>query len=245
MTDTLEPVLLDTGTVFPEVGDIPPVLAAAVVAAWAELGNLKREKTANAGTYSYAYSDLGDLLDMVRPILAKHDLALLQPVTREAGETYITIETWLLHASGLFLRWRFCVAATGSPQQIGSGITYGRRYSGQAAVGVASEDDDGQAAAKAVTVTPPRQTRPKASSASDEATRQTRHAMALFDDLGLADRDNRLAVTSTILGREVGSWADTSPLERSRVIAELLVRRDQEQAADDLAERWDADHAEG
>ena len=110
MTETDE-----TGAIT-DVGNsaVPKELAKALVAAWAELGNLTKGKTANAGTYSYAYSDLGDLLEMARPVLAKHGLALLQPITRDGGPT-ITIETCLLHTSGQRMSWPFVVAATGSP----------------------------------------------------------------------------------------------------------------------------------
>lgn len=255
MTDTVGEFFaeLDTGLPMPEVGTMPAVLAAAIVGAWAELGNLTKAHEVKFGTTSYAYSDLGDLLEMARPVLARHGLALLQPIAREAGETHVTIETWLLHVSGTFLRWRFCVAAAGKPQEIGSAVTYGRRYSATASLGVASgvgaDDDDGQAAAKAQAsaplpdVTPPRHTRKVADTPEQ---RLTRHAMALFAELGLSDRDDRLAVTSTILGREVESWSDTSSIEKRRVVDELLVRRDEAQHQDGVAAAWDigADDAE-
>jgi hypothetical protein len=52
--------------------------------------------------------------------------------------------------------------------------------------------------------------------------------MKLFDELGLSKREDRLKVTSEILGRDVGSWADTSPDEQLEVITELLERQEEQ-----------------
>jgi len=225
--------------------NVPPALAAAIVAAYADLDNLKKNKTANVGTYSYDFSDLADLMEMARPVLARHGLALLQPITRRGGGP-VEVDTWLLHRSGHMLRWTFETPATGNPQATGSAITYARRYSAQAALGVASEgqDDDGKAAATQ-TVTPPRHTRPKAQSVPDEErSRATRHAMVLFDQLGYGDRSDRLRLTSEILGREVESWNDTSQVERARIISELQVRLDEEADGRALAHDVELDRAE-
>jgi hypothetical protein len=207
---------------------LPAELSKALVAAWAELGNLTKGKTANAGTYSYAYSDLGDLLEMARPVLAKHGLALIQPITRNGGGS-IVIDTCVLHTSGQRMSWLFEVQATGSPQQIGSAITYGRRYSAQAALGVASEDDDGQAAAKAAPIAAPQRV------TSGPTPEQTKRAMALFDELDLGHREDRLRVTSEVLGREVGSWVDVTQREAGKVI-DALVKAASVQLADDVGQ---------
>jgi hypothetical protein len=208
---------------------LPEELAAAVVAMWAELGNLPKGKTADAGKYRYTYSDLGDLLEMARPVLAKHGLALLQPIRRD-GQV-IVIDTILLHSSGHRLSWPFQVHASGTPQQIGSAITYGRRYSAQAALGVASEDDDGQAAAKQ-SLTVPTPTPVPDRVGPGPSSKQTKHAMALFGELGLAARNDRLATTSRILDRTVESWADITPREAVKVIDALIQMRDDETQTD-------------
>ena len=78
---------------------------------------------------------------MARPILAKHNLALIQPLSRQDSPV-VTIHTMLVHTSGHVLEWTFDVQAGESPQQTGSGVTYGRRYAAGGALGVAYEDDD-------------------------------------------------------------------------------------------------------
>lgn len=237
----------DTPALDVSVVHIPPVLAAAVVAAWADLGNVTKRRSADTGSYQYDYADLGDVLDTARPTLAAHDLALLQPVEREAGGP-LRVGTWLVHASGAVLRFTFEATAGATPQAIGSSITYARRYCGTAALGIATEgaDDDGRAASTPPSA-PPRarhttaSRKASASTIAEAGPRRTAQAMALFGRLGLADRDDRLQVTSAILGRPVDSWSNTTPTEQLRVIAELIAR---EAEADD-GRPWVLDHHDG
>jgi len=121
-------------------------IAAALVAAQADLRNPGKDKVANTGTYSYRYADLASILDLVRPILAKHCLAVLQDVRMEEGR--LLIFTRLLHSSGESLDFGPLAGSVGSSwQQTGGGITYARRYALQAALGIAADEDDDAASA--------------------------------------------------------------------------------------------------
>jgi hypothetical protein len=53
---------------------------------------------------------------------------------------------------------------------------------------------------------------------------QTRKAMALFSEHGLAAKADRLAYTSNVIGRTVGSWADVTKREAAKVIDSLESR---------------------
>jgi hypothetical protein len=60
---------------------------------------------------------------------------------------YLTLRTELLHTPGQWIASEFpLVAPLDRPQILGSAITYARRYSICALLGLAAEDDDGQAA---------------------------------------------------------------------------------------------------
>jgi hypothetical protein len=123
-------------------------LAAALVKAVGELSDVPKGRQVNAGPMKYRYADLGDALGMVRPVLARHGIAVLQQVTSEPG----TVQVWttLLHCSGQFMTQAPLGMPEGkTPQQTGSAITYARRYALLAALGLATEDDDGQTAAQA------------------------------------------------------------------------------------------------
>jgi len=123
---------------------------AALVAALNELPRIAKGNTAkvpmkSGGTYSYTYADLGDVIDSVRPVLYKHGLAVMQDVTGEGRSVFV--QTIILHTSGDVLRFGpISLPAGDTPQTMGSAVTYCRRYALLAALGIATEDDDGQAA---------------------------------------------------------------------------------------------------
>ena len=122
-------------------------IAAAFVAAQAEMPEVTKGRKATVGTYSYTYADLGDVLNAVRPTLVKHGLAVAQDVSRH--ERMIEVVTVIVHKSGESVAFGPMGFESGStPQASGSAVTYARRYSLLAALGLATEDDDGQSAAK-------------------------------------------------------------------------------------------------
>jgi hypothetical protein len=93
------------------------------------------------------YVQIDGLLAAVRPILAQHGLSVVQS-TGGDGQN-VTITTMILHTSGEWLKTDALTlrAQQATPQGAGSAITYGRRYSLSAALGVAwDDDDDGNAA---------------------------------------------------------------------------------------------------
>lgn len=120
-------------------------LFTALVAAQADLPDIPKARTANAGSYSYAYADLADVLNAVRPVLKAHGLAVLQNARTE--DSGIGVSTIIVHVSGEQLEFGPLVLPYGgSPQAAGSAITYARRYALLAALGLACDDDDGAAA---------------------------------------------------------------------------------------------------
>lgn len=92
------------------------------------------------------YADLASVLDACRAELSANGIAVLQPV-RVDGKV-VTVSTILAHSSG---EWMSCDVSSESrapgPQEVGSVITYLRRYGLAAMAGVASDDDDGEAGA--------------------------------------------------------------------------------------------------
>jgi hypothetical protein len=112
---------------------------AALVAAIGELQNVA--KTAANPYFKSKYAPLDAIIEATRPVLAKHGLAVQQnPVFSDgcAG-----VQTVIIHKGGhkesslLLLPLK-----DQSPQGVGSAITYARRYSLAAVLGIASEDDD-------------------------------------------------------------------------------------------------------
>lgn len=103
-------------------------------------------KDKNNPAFKSKYADLGACLDAVNDALLENGIALYQETFEDA--TGVTVETVLLHESGETIRGGklHVPASKQDPQGYGSALTYARRYSLQAACGIAPEDDDGNAA---------------------------------------------------------------------------------------------------
>lgn len=106
------------------------------------------EKNAKNDHFRNRYADLSAVIDAIKPALNEAGIAFLQlPAPSEPGTLALT--TRLLHESG---EWLESTAVTplqkNDPQGYGSAITYLRRYSLAAAVGLYQDDDDGHAASQ-------------------------------------------------------------------------------------------------
>ena len=92
------------------------------------------------------YADLQSVTAAYRPSFTENGIAVIQSAEND-DKGGITVETMLIHSSGQFVRSSLTMhPKKDGPQEIGSLITYARRYALAAMVGVAPEDDDGEAA---------------------------------------------------------------------------------------------------
>jgi hypothetical protein len=119
-------------------------LTKALVKAQSELKNASLNKT--NPHFKSRYADLAEIRDTVMPVLSKHGIALVQYT--QIGSAGFYLVTRLMHESGEMIESRFPLPDnTDKPQQMGSAITYARRYMMAAICGItAEEDDDGNAA---------------------------------------------------------------------------------------------------
>ena len=102
--------------------------------------------------FKATYADLSSVWDACRKPLSDNGLSIVQTIEPiEATEPGLLV-TWLLHSSGQFITSSVSIKAVPNkgnsvgPQEIGSAITYMRRYALAAIVGIAPEDDDGEVA---------------------------------------------------------------------------------------------------
>ena len=130
------------------MSDDKPGLAAALAELQKELPHIGKDQTADTGSYSYEYADLTTISERLMPLLGKHGLAFMTKPTLKDGQ--FVLEYALLHKSGERESGDYPLP-NGTPQQIGSAVSYGRRYCLCAVTGVApgGSDDDGAAASKA------------------------------------------------------------------------------------------------
>ena len=117
-------------------------IATALAKAQAAMDNASKDRTNPA--FKSKYADMASVRDAVNGPLSSHGIAYVQaPATTADG---VTVETRLIHSSGQWLASVVGAAPKAyDPQSIGSAITYLRRYSLMAMVGIAPEDDDGNA----------------------------------------------------------------------------------------------------
>jgi len=134
-------------------------LAGALAAFQAEVPVIPKKQTARIQTergrdYSYTYADLASIAPVVMPLLAKHGLSFTALPVGPKGETRgPVLRGMLLHTSGQHLTGELPINGR-TPQEIGSSLTYGRRYLLGCLTGVVTDDDDdGQLAQRAAKVT--------------------------------------------------------------------------------------------
>lgn len=100
------------------------------------------------------YADYGSVLEAVKGPLNNNKIVILQPlifVQIAEGNPKQFVETMLIHESGEFISSQTMVVckSDNNPQDLGSAITYARRYGLQSLVALPTEDDDGNRAATA------------------------------------------------------------------------------------------------
>lgn len=121
-------------------------IAAALVKAQKEFGPAL--KTATNPHFRSKYASLDACVEAVIDALNNNGIFLMQYT--HPCEDGVIVETMFIHESGEHMSGgRLHVPASKQdPQGYGSALTYARRYSLQAACGIAPEDNDGNAASK-------------------------------------------------------------------------------------------------
>lgn len=133
---------------------------AAFVAACGELSNPPKTSKVNAGPKSYHFAPLPEILDLARPVLARHALAVRFQTAPDANNILVTCE--VVHATGVVVSAASLYSPSNANMQtVGSGLTYARRYTLVAALGIAADDDDdGEATVRPAPKAAPTQVQP-------------------------------------------------------------------------------------
>lgn len=122
---------------------------AALAAAQMEMGKAIKDSANPA--FKSKYADLASVMDACMGALNRNGIAVFQPTIDEDGQRYV--KTILAHVAGETLECRVpLIVQKNDMQGYGSAVTYARRYGLMGMAGIAPEDDDGNAAAKAAPV---------------------------------------------------------------------------------------------
>jgi hypothetical protein len=120
-------------------------LAAALAKAQAVIAGA--EKVGFNPHFKSKYADLSSVWEACRKALTANGLSVVQGTENGPDGGSVAVTTMLLHSSGQWMSSTLTMRPTkDDPQGFGSACTYARRYALAAMVGVAPEDDDGNAA---------------------------------------------------------------------------------------------------
>jgi len=127
----------------------PATLAAALVLLQSRLPRITKDDEAQAGSRTYRYANLASIHDAILPLLG--ELGLYWTCCPTLMDGQLVLDYALTHVAGPSIGGQYPLPSSGTPQQIGSAITYARRYTLTAVLGIApaEDDDDGHAAEQA------------------------------------------------------------------------------------------------
>lgn len=91
-------------------------------------------------SFSYSYADLADIWEAIRQPLKNNELALTQFFTVIDSKSFMV--TVLCHSSGQWFKSFLELDAHDKIQELGSEITYVRRYALSSILGIATEEDE-------------------------------------------------------------------------------------------------------
>lgn len=192
--------------------------------------HIRKDLTAKVETktgpgYRYSYADLAQISREVLPILGKLGLSFTSRPTLADGRFVLAYE--LLHISGESRTGVYPLPDRGTPQEIGGAITYARRYCLCAVTGAAPDDDDNDAAAaeRAASRRQQRTTRQQRPAEGDAepgiSGDQQRKMQALFREVGLTDRDDKVKYVVDVVDRPLTSSTELTRSEAGKVIDKL------------------------
>lgn len=140
----------------------------ALAKAQGEIEHALKDTEGQTGHQTYSYATLGNVYDASRKHLRDNGLAVTHRTrTVEGG---VEVEAVLTHSSGEWISsGALFMPCAIDAKAIGSALTYARRYTYSALVGVAAEDDDGTTASESTPAAAKKKASPKAKSGEKAA----------------------------------------------------------------------------
>lgn len=182
---------------------------------------VKSERT--GAQYTYNYADLSLISREVLPLLSGLGMAFTARPTMSEGRFVLVYE--LRHTSGEILDGEYPLPDRGTPQEVGSAITYARRYCLCAVTGLAPDDDDHDAiVAEKAARRQRREPKPRTGATPggppmDAEQQATIQSLFLKLNMGPQAREARLAYATKVVERPLKSATEMSHDEAAKVIA--------------------------
>jgi hypothetical protein len=206
-------------------------LDAALVAFQREMPTVAKSKRANVGQYAYTYADLADVIGAAVPVLTKHGLAFAGSSRHVEGGRYEVVGI-LSHESGEHREGALPISGN-TAQQLGSAITYMRRYLFGVMTGVVTDNDDDGSLASAQkqrrsSTQPPPDVHPPPEESGVLLNTSSQLAKAMYagiNQAGVAE-DERLPFISNVIGRDITSTKEMLESEARAVLRVLDQRKE-------------------
>jgi len=143
MTDqeSENPIWVDVDSGFTGEPEQKCELFAALAKAQGEFGEVIKTAKGRKGHQEYFYANLATLIAASRPALTRHGLAVIQPFSGGLSQGVGRIETRLLHGSGASMWSVLSFTPQGDIKDLGSQVTYLRRYAYNALLGLDGDQD--------------------------------------------------------------------------------------------------------
>ena len=177
------------------------------------------------------YADLGSIIDTAKPVLGKFGLAVTQLPIND-GEGRVGVETVLTHASGEWISTQFSLPLAdekgkSGAQVAGSIITYLRRYSLAAILGMYSDEDtDGNEVKQELK---PREAKPAEKPVESEtmtiedACRTTTSQNKQYGEMTIVGLEKMLSAMHTKLSKNELSPEEKAEVERKIKAAQMVL----------------------
>lgn len=178
------------------------------------------------------YADLQDVIDTIREPLSANGLAISHEVSG------MVLTTKLLHVSGQFLTTEMpLLMGKQDMQGLGSALTYARRYSVSALLGIASDDcDDGNGAANRAT--PANTNNPAHANSAPKnpcSEAQQRRIETLWQELGRTEAALKKELQKTFKVESVSLLSVPDAVTVIKALNELVVKKNEAQKQTDGA----------
>lgn len=191
-----------------KTSDTIDAIATALAKAQGEIQNPTFNKT--NPHFKSSYADLSSVLNAVRPVFSKHNLAIVQMTNIE--EAGIVLYTRIVHTSGQWLESIYPVTTSSKHQEIGAALTYAKRQSLSAIAGVSGEDDDDGNAANTVPA--------KAANVTTIAKKSEVKATLIGEEAQKAIDEMSEALNSCASKTDLQGWATKYSAVKNRLSAE-------------------------
>lgn len=220
----------------------PKGIYQAMAAIAAEIGAIGKDKRCTQGA-SFAYRGIDDVYNALNPIMAKHGVFVLPIAGERSTETRQTRNGATMEIVVMRMTYEFChadgssVKAVTVGQAMDSGdkatnkaMAIAHKYAILQAFCIPTEDmEDPDAVAEQLA--PKQQQRQQYQQQHTQQTQnaqqpcmsdaQRRAMMAYFGQLGITDKEPRIAYAQKVVGRSISSCNELTPQEASKVIDSL------------------------